>query len=108
MAPIPEVFPFAQLDSSWRYPAWIRGLRKANGVYIFRERDTDEIVYVGESHSDRLYATLTRHFQRWTNKYDTAGMTYGHAQQVLIALRKLHFKEIGQFHYVVASLSERW
>lgn len=73
---IPEVFPFASLDDSWRYPAWIRGLRRANGVYIFRERRSSEIVYVGESHSDRLYSTLTRHFQSWTDKYDTAGMTY--------------------------------
>ena len=76
MSPIPEVFPFANLDESWRYPAWIRGLRRANGVYVFKERRTGEIVYVGESHSDRLYSTLTRHLQAWTDKYATAGATY--------------------------------
>lgn len=74
--PVPEVFPFADLGNDWRFPAWIRGLRRANGVYVFRERATAEIVYIGESHSDRLYATLTRHFQEWTDAYDTAGVTY--------------------------------
>lgn len=74
--PLPEVFPFADPGDHGRFPAWIRGLRRANGVYIIRERDTDEIVYVGESHSDRLYGTLTRHFQAWTNAHDTAGVTY--------------------------------
>ena len=76
MAPVPEVFPFAPLDDRWSYPAWIRGLRRSNGVYVFRDRESGEIVYVGESHSDRLYATLTRHFQRWTDAFDTAGVTY--------------------------------
>ena len=71
-----EIFPFASIDGSWRFPGWIRGLRHANGVYIFRERDTGAIVYVGESHSGRLYSTLTRHFQNWTDKFDTAGATY--------------------------------
>lgn len=77
MPPIPEVFPFAALDDSWGYPAWIRGLRHSNGVYLFRDRRTGEIAYIGESHSSRLYSTLTRHFQEWTNAYDTAGTTYG-------------------------------
>lgn len=76
MRPVPEVFPFAAIDDSWRYPPWIRGLRTANGVYCFRERRSGDIVYVGESHSDRLYATLTRHFQAWTDVYRTAGATY--------------------------------
>ena len=76
MEAITEVFPFVGLDDAWSYPAWLRGLRKANGVYLFRERRTDEIVYVGESHSNRLYSTLTRHLQAWTDKYDTAGVTY--------------------------------
>jgi hypothetical protein len=35
---------------------------------VIRERDRDGtpvVVYVGESHTDRLYETLTRHFQDW-------------------------------------------
>lgn len=50
------------------YPAWIRALRGKSGVYIIRERQSDgsnPVVYVGESHTSRLYQTLTRHFQTW-------------------------------------------
>ena len=85
MPAIPEVFPFAALDNRWSYPAWIRGLRRSNGVYVFRDRETGEIVYIGESHSDRLYSTLTRHFQAWTDAYDTAGVTY-YREEVDIAV----------------------
>jgi hypothetical protein len=45
------------------YPEWVRNLRGKSGVYVIREGGT--IVYVGESHSDALYETLTRHFQQW-------------------------------------------
>lgn len=51
-----------------RYPDWLQALRGASGVYVIRERDADGepiVVYVGESHSGRLYETLTRHFQEW-------------------------------------------
>lgn len=50
------------------YPDWVRDLRGKSGVYVIRERTGDgdaEIVYVGESHSSKLYETLTRHFQEW-------------------------------------------
>jgi hypothetical protein len=50
------------------YPHWVRALKGKSGVYVIREtqRDGSElIVYVGESHTDRLYHTLTRHFQTW-------------------------------------------
>jgi hypothetical protein len=46
------------------YPAWVQATKGRNGVYAIRHGA--ELVYVGESHSDRLYETLTRHFQRWT------------------------------------------
>lgn len=51
-----------------RYPAWVQALRGRSGVYVIRERDADGdpiVVYVGESHTGRLYETLTRHFQSW-------------------------------------------
>ena len=50
------------------YPEWVRALGGKSGVYVIREvapNGSKEIVYVGESHTDRLYNTLTRHFQRW-------------------------------------------
>ena len=46
------------------YPDWIRALKGKAGVYIIREADSGEIVYVGSS-AGRLYDTLTRHFQTW-------------------------------------------
>lgn len=54
--------------SGERYPAWVRALDGKSGVYVIKEvqRDgSEEIVYVGESHSAKLYDTLTRHFQTW-------------------------------------------
>jgi hypothetical protein len=50
------------------YPDWVRELDGKSGVYVIRERQRDgsmEIVYVGESHTNRLYDTLTRHLQTW-------------------------------------------
>jgi hypothetical protein len=46
------------------YPDWVRALKGKAGVYIIRDADTREIVYVGSS-AGRLYDTLTRHFQTW-------------------------------------------
>lgn len=70
-----EIIPFAPIGHR-EYPTWIRALRKSNGVYVIREISSGEIAYIGESHSHRLYATLTRHFQRWSPKFETAGPTY--------------------------------
>jgi hypothetical protein len=46
------------------YPDWVRDLKDRSGVYLIRDADTAELLYVGSSR-DRLYATLTRHLQRW-------------------------------------------
>lgn len=46
------------------YPEWLRRIRGSSGVYIIRERG-GPIVYVGVSVANRLYETLTRHFQEW-------------------------------------------
>lgn len=54
--------------SGERYPDWVRALDGKSGVYVIKEiqRDgTSQVVYVGESHTDRLYDTLTRHLQAW-------------------------------------------
>ena len=76
-----EIYPFAPVgrSSGERYPDWIRALGRRNGVYAIRELGSEDIAYIGESHSDRLYGTLTRHFQRWSPKYNTAGPTYDRA-----------------------------
>jgi hypothetical protein len=46
------------------YPQWVRDLKGRAGVYIIRDIDTAEILYVGSS-TTQLYDTLTRHFQTW-------------------------------------------
>lgn len=74
------------------YPAWVRALDGASGVYVIREFNDDtrawQIVYVGESHRGRLYGTLTRHWQRWTrgttdeyrHSAHDPGLTYARAR----------------------------
>ena len=46
------------------YPDWVRALKGKAGVYVIRDIETRECLYVGSS-SGRLYDTLTRHFQTW-------------------------------------------
>ena len=54
---------------------WVKALKGKSGVYIIRERGfLGSVLYVGESHTGRLYSTLLRHFQRW--KGPTAGPTF--------------------------------
>lgn len=86
---------------SERYPDWLRALRGKSGVYVIRERSRDGdpvVVYVGESHTGRLYETLTRHFQTWrrakgwwkgayTEGHDP-GLTYAR-ERVEVAVRVL-------------------
>lgn len=73
-------------DVGWfgEYPEWIRELKGRHGVYVIRSKLTGSILYVGESHSGRLYETLTRHFQSWTGIQ--AGPTYVRAT-VEVAVR---------------------
>lgn len=66
---------------SWRsigrsgsFPEWLRDLADRSGVYAIRSASSGEVLYVGESHTDRLYGTITRHFQNWEGY--TAGTTY--------------------------------
>jgi hypothetical protein len=46
------------------YPFALRGLTKARGVYLIRDKRTKSIVYAGSS-KNSLYGTLSRHFQSW-------------------------------------------
>jgi len=94
---------YRPIGESWEpYPDWVRALDGKSGVYVIREtqRDGSEVtVYVGESHSDRLYQTLTRHFQTWrrSKKFWTGqyggqghdpGLTYPR-DRVTVAVRVL-------------------
>ena len=51
-------------DRGEAYPPWLRALKGQAGVYVIRDVDTHEILYVGSS-AGRLYDTLTRHLQVW-------------------------------------------
>jgi len=51
-------------DRGEPYPEWVRALKAEAGVYVIRDADTHEVLYVGSS-GGRLYDTLTRHFQIW-------------------------------------------
>ena len=83
-----DIFPFSDIGTGYgeRYPDWVRGLKASNGVYVIRERRDGVIAYVGESHTDRLYGTLTRHFQAWSPRYETAGPTYDRADVEVAAV----------------------
>ena len=71
--------------SRWRRPwtdggwaPWVRDLAGECGVYVIRDEEEQAVIYVGESHTFRLYETLTRHFQEWTSRsnrtYDRIGV----------------------------------
>jgi excinuclease UvrABC nuclease subunit len=54
---------------------WVIALKGKSGVYVIRESGFwGNVLYVGESHSGRLYSTLLRHFQHWAGP--TAGPTF--------------------------------
>lgn len=52
-----------------RFAQWVRNLKGECGVYVIRRTamfgGLGDVLYVGESHSGKLYETLTRHFQKW-------------------------------------------
>ena len=47
------------------FAQWLRDLRNQSGCYVIRSKEIGEVFYVGESHTGRLYSTITRHFQEW-------------------------------------------
>lgn len=51
-----------------RYPARMPGM--ISGVYAIRDAKSQAVLYVGESHTGRLYDTLRRHLATW---YDRGG-----------------------------------
>ncbi len=66
--------------------SWVRALKGKSGVYVIRERGfLGSVLYIGESHTGRLYSTLLRHFQRWTGK--TAGHTFAAAKVEVAVVR---------------------
>lgn len=69
---------------------WLRKL-DASGVYAIIDASTKAVLYVGESHTGRLYDTITRHFRQWSTdpRTDASGRRRGgtmyHRDRVMIA-----------------------
>lgn len=76
------VLEFRSLGDLGRFAEWVRALRGVSGVYVIRDL-SGTVLYVGESHRDKLYETLTRHLQAWSGR--TAGPTY-HRERVEVAV----------------------
>jgi hypothetical protein len=54
-----------------RWPVWVRGLAGESGIYLIRDRETKEMLYVGRGRID-LKGALLRHFHQWG--YDRRGV----------------------------------
>jgi hypothetical protein len=50
------------------FEPWVRELDDTSGVYLIRDTQTREVVYIGESHTGRLRETLTRHLYAWRGR----------------------------------------
>ena len=58
-----------------RFDPWVSSTTSGqSGVYLIRDARTREMLYIGESHTQRLYQTLTRHFYFWNGR--GAGPSY--------------------------------
>lgn len=64
--------PQRPIDSAGEYAEFLAVLRgrHVSGVYVIRE--AGRVLYVGESHTGRLYDTITRHFRKWKPRYGHA------------------------------------
>ena len=59
-----DAFPAVAGGAYHPHLAELAGL-KASGVYGILDRRSRKVLYVGESHTGRLYDTITRHFRQW-------------------------------------------
>lgn len=64
----------APLGPDRRWAPWMRELYNKNGVYLIRAADSHALLYIGESHTGRLFFTLTRHLWTWEGR--GAGPSY--------------------------------
>lgn len=59
---------FSATTPAGRYAPALRFIAagKHSGIYAILDRRSRAVLYVGESHSGRLYDTITRHFRAWS------------------------------------------
>ncbi len=61
-----------RVDGRWN-PALLRAMDHQSGVYAVRDGKTKKVLYVGESHTGRMWRTLLRHFQDPTGRFARRG-----------------------------------
>lgn len=100
--------------SSWRSPLgpdrrwapWMRELYGQNGVYMIRSDGTGELLYIGESHTGRLFYTVTRHMWNWEGR--GAGPTYSPSRvQIAVELIDDPHEAIDRQFELIRRLSPR-
>ncbi len=78
---IADAFPALQGGAYHPHLAELRSY-EASGVYAIVSRKGGRVLYIGESHTGRLYDTITRHFRAWgvPAKIDGSGRRQGGTQ----------------------------
>ena len=62
--------------------------QRVSGVYAITDASTGAVLYIGESHTGRLFDTITRHFRAWSvPKNDPTGRREGGVQYDREAVR---------------------
>lgn len=93
---------FPAVDEAGNYSPALAALRgrDASGIYAIIDAATLQTLYIGESHTGRLYDTITRHFRRWkinawrdATGRSSGGTTYDRSR-VLIAYTVLPAAEV--------------
>jgi hypothetical protein len=86
---------------------WVYALKGKTGSYVIRDERTHQVLYVGESHTRRLFETLTRHLQQW-NGYGS-GVSYANERKRLeVAVIELPSADVEDKQYeLIARLAPR-
>ena len=66
----------AHPDGKRRFAEWMQTARDKSGVYLIRANGSGELLYIGESHTDRLKDTITRHFRSWSDTAERLHFTF--------------------------------
>jgi len=64
---------------AYQWDPALSSVQNESGVYVFRDRESGEVLYVGESHTGRLYRTMLRHFHDSSGKFEGLGEWVSHA-----------------------------
>jgi len=63
-------------DAAGDFLPWLNELRNCSGAYIIRDRNSGNVLYVGESHTGNLAKTFKRHFYPWRDDPERIHHTY--------------------------------